>query len=330
MSIATAPSGPAPAPRSRERRAKRSHAKRARRASAGTLGRYTDPMGRPREVLARPAHAGSVLVIDRDARTLGDGRLVAHLGAEEPAGNAALVCRHYLQDRNGRWCRALAPEDLGAPDPITDLDLGWGPRSREAPASDAGRVSEQPSASIDSAGALLDRHGCEYRLGTVTSRLAIPALRWVRIFSEDASREPGPLSLRDLVGALESYEPARSQTVCALRTHRGSPLISVAVLQAELQRLDASRIVLNRGLRRAVLEAVQREGLSLSEIAIRCGRIKRDARGNLSGETSWLARRIGISPEGGEREPTPWIHSEVLALIARSGLGISPREVELG
>jgi hypothetical protein len=67
----------------------------------------------------------------------------------------------------------------------------------------------------------------------------------------------------------------------------------------------------------------------MSEIAIRCGRIKRDGRGNESGETSWLARRLGLLPEGGHDAPTPWIHSEVLALIARDGIGVSPREVEL-
>jgi hypothetical protein len=67
----------------------------------------------------------------------------------------------------------------------------------------------------------------------------------------------------------------------------------------------------------------------MSEIAIRCGRIKRDRNGNASGETSWLARRLGIMPEGGCTAPTPWIHTDVLALIARCGLGVAPREVEL-
>jgi hypothetical protein len=77
------------------------------------------------------------------------------------------------------------------------------------------------------------------------------------------------------------------------------------------------------------LATIEHQGLSLSEIAIRCGRVKRDHRGNESGETSWLARRLGILPEGGRNAPTPWIHSDVLALIAREGLGVSPREVEL-
>jgi hypothetical protein len=34
-------------------------------------------------------------------------------------------------------------------------------------------------------------------------------------------------------------------------------------------------------------------------------------------------------PEGGRRTPTPWVSSDVLALIAREGLGLAPREVEL-
>ena len=80
--------------------------------------------------------------------------------------------------------------------------------------------------------------------------------------------------------------------------------------------------------REVVLAHIERDGLSLSEIATRCGRVKRDACGNESGETSWLARRLGLLPEGGKERPTPWIHSDVLALIARRGLGLSPREVE--
>jgi hypothetical protein len=67
----------------------------------------------------------------------------------------------------------------------------------------------------------------------------------------------------------------------------------------------------------------------MSEIAIRCGRVKRDTRGSSSGQTSWLARRIGQLPEGGQDSPTPWVHTDVLALIARDGIGVSPNEVEL-
>ena len=69
--------------------------------------------------------------------------------------------------------------------------------------------------------------------------------------------------------------------------------------------------------------------MTMSVIAIRCGRIKRDPNGRESGETSWLARRIGVAPEAGAPRPTPWIHTDVLALIARDGLGIAPAEAEL-
>jgi hypothetical protein len=103
----------------------------------------------------------------------------------------------------------------------------------------------------------------------------------------------------------------------------------VCVLRQEHARVCRSPIILNRGLREAVVRAIARGDVSMSEIAIRCGRVKYDRRGNRSGETSWLARRVGLLAEGGAVAPTPWIHSDVLALIARRGLGISPREVEL-
>ena len=63
------------------------------------LGRYADIEGHSREVVALPGALGSVLVVDRDASTLGDRRLVAHLASDEPAENAALVCSRYLQPR---------------------------------------------------------------------------------------------------------------------------------------------------------------------------------------------------------------------------------------
>ena len=132
------------------------------------------------------------------------------------------------------------------------------------------------------------------------------------------------------MGSLESYEPVRDITAQAVAAYRRDSGVSVSVLHAEPDRMYASHVVLNRVLRQAVLAAVTERDLTLSEIAIRCGRFKRDARGNVSGEASWLARRIGILPEHGNNAPTPWVSSTVLALIARDGLGISPREVELG
>jgi hypothetical protein len=274
------------------------------------IGRYVDPRGRPREVVTRTGRAGSVMVLDRDACTLGDPRLVAHLAADEPPANASLICRHYLQDSSGRWCRSVTHEDLRSAEP--EQDLAAAAHTQEGPAR------------------LIDGRGRSHRLELLRSGLSIPELRWLRHAANGELEQPQPVSLRDVVACLESYEPARAHTAGALARYRRDPEVSVAVLRAELQRLDASRIVLNRGLRQAVLDAVRTQGLSMSEIAIRCGRVKYDARGNASGETSWLARRVGISSESGERYPTPWVHSEVLALIARVGLGICPREVELG
>jgi hypothetical protein len=321
MTLTTSPKPARPA------RAHTSHSghrsSRDKRAGRAILGRYSDSSGRLRELVARPGHGATTLVLDRDAATLGDRRLVAHLAADEPLQNADLVCRHYLHDTNGRWCRPVTPDDLHAPDPTPDC----------AADSTSGFAADPTADStVELVGDMLpaDADGRAQRLGLVQGGRSIPELRWLAPPRDGESCTPQPLSLREVVGSLESYEPARALTVCALERHRDDPTVSVAVLRAELARLDASRIVLNRGLRRAVLDAMRTRGLSMSEIAVRCGRVKYDARGNVSGETSWLARRVGISPEGGERTPTPWIHSEVLGLIARAGLGISPRDVELG
>jgi hypothetical protein len=157
--------------------------------------------------------------------------------------------------------------------------------------------------------------------------MSIPELRWCREGPGHAS-ECEPLSLREAIAALESYEPLQELTLVALASCGHSGEVSTTVLRSELARVQESPIVLNRRLREVVLAAVERGESSMSEIAIRCGRVKRDRRGNESGETSWLARRLGLLPEGGRSTPTPWIHSDVLALIARRGLGVSPREVE--
>jgi hypothetical protein len=159
--------------------------------------------------------------------------------------------------------------------------------------------------------------------------MSIPELRWRSHPPSGAEGEPHLVSVREVVGALESYEPVRTLTSTALAHHNRSGEVSTTVVRAELERLLNSPIVLNRRLRTIALATIEREGLSISELAIRCGRVKRDRRGNESGETSWLSRRLGILPEAGRQAPTPWIHTDVLALIARGGLGISPREVEL-
>ncbi len=277
------------------------------------LARYTDASGRDREIVTRAGARGSVLVVDRDLATHADRRLLAHLASDEPPENADLLCQEYLRDqRHGpRRCRALTAED-SATDPL--LALAGSAFARPT-------VAEMPMPD--------DARGRSYTLELVPGRACIPELRWIaRVGSADAAPAQ-TVSLREVVANLEHYEPTCSLTASMLALHRGGGKVSTSVLEAELVRVRESPIVLNRRLRETVLLRVEKHGQSMSEIALRCGRIKRDRKGNESGETSWLARRIGLLAEGGRSAPTRWIHSDVLALIARQGLGLSPREVEV-
>jgi len=283
------------------------------------LGHYTDRRGRAHEIVSRAGAGGSVLVVDRDSLTLGDRRLVAHLASDEPAENARIVCEHYLADQGGHWCRSVTAEDLDLIPYTTDESL----YATDAPVCDAQGESSETDP-------LTDRHLRFYRLELVPTRMSIPEMRWQQYPPDGQAGPVRVVSARDVIAALESYEPVRRITHGVLTRYKRDPKISVSVLRGELERVCASRIVLNRGLREAVLATAEAKSLSMSEIAMRCGRVKYDSRGNVSGETSWLSRRLGLAPEGGEAHPTPWVHSEVLALIARRGLGISPREVELG
>jgi hypothetical protein len=277
------------------------------------LGRYTDARGREREVIAAEGPDATVLVVDRDALTHGDPRLVAHLAADEPAENAALICGHYLQDapRDRGCCRRLTIDDACAA-PLAERDY-----------------SELEDELANAQPEPVDRLGNRYRLELLPSHMSIPELRWRRHPPQPTHGQPEPVSVREAVASLESYEPVRVLTRRALSRHDGDAEVSSALLRAELKRVQDSPIVLNRRLREVVLATAERRQLSMSEIALRCGRIKRDGKGNESGETSWLARRVGLLSEAGRISPTPWIHSDVLALIARRGLGIAPREVEL-
>ncbi|GAC1435827.1 MAG: hypothetical protein NVSMB51_05970 [Solirubrobacteraceae bacterium] len=254
------------------------------------LGLFTDREGAEREVILLPGAEGSRLLVDRFAERGLDPRLVAHLAADEPIGNALLVCEEYLADLRPT-CRVLRDEDLCEPPCPTQPAGYWGQ-------------------------SLGDGGSGSYRIG-----VAAGEARWLR--------QGRTLSVRQVVGALERYEPVRRMTVSAIDVLRAAPGVSVAALSSELRRLDQSPIVLNRMLRAAVLDAVSSKGLSLSRIAMRCGRFKADAHGRCSGETSWLARRVGLLAEGGRSEPTAWVHSDVLALIAREGLGLAPQDVEV-
>lgn len=264
-----------------------------------TLATYSAD-GETRVVFAQDVNDGSLLVIDRRSDDLADPRLIARIERDEPRGNAQIVCEHYLNHR--RPCRPLLEGDL------------------DTPARGANRLE---LANVDLDARLEGRDGGRFRL------LICPGepgeIRWVH-----ERTKPSPVSIRSVVGSVEDYEPARTLSLAAIDRHRRTPGVTITTLGTELRRLGGSRIVLNRLLREAVLEVTRSHGLSMSAIALRCGRVKRDGRGNTSGETSWLARRIGLLPAAGDTMPTPWIHSDVLALIARRGLGIDPREVELG
>ncbi len=282
----------------------------SRRRSVTHLGRYEIAAGdQVREILSLPRPDGSVLVIDCLEGTLTDARLLARLAPDEPCENARILCDLYLADETRGRCRALTAEDLSAstrPDPAPPFDL----------------------TAVQNA-TLPDAEGRLYDLRVVALTASPPELSWTRRAecADDAAFEV--ITLRQVIASLEDYEPARAMTAATLAHHDGNATVSTCRLAAELARITSSPIVLNRGLREAVLERVRSGELSLSEIAIRCGRTKRDRRGTRSGETSWLARRIGVAPEGGETEPTPWVHSDTLALVAREGLGVSPYEVEL-
>jgi hypothetical protein len=278
------------------------------------LLRFADERGSAREVIAQRACTGGMLVIDRAQRGGGDARLLAHLAPEEPLANAELTARSYADEspRGGRPRRVLEDDRHGRPE-------GEREPARFVPDGTA----------ID-----CERSRRSFRLGLVDSAMSIRELRW-RAFDRELDWPVAPriVSLREVVASQEAYEPALGITAAALAAGDAAAasgeLCSCSVLRQEHARVCASPIVLNRGVREAVLAALASGDTSMSEIAIRCGRVKRDRRGNVSGETSWLARRVGLLAEGGASRPTPWIHTDVLALIARRGLALSPREVEL-
>jgi hypothetical protein len=176
---------------------------------------------------------------------------------------------------------------------------------------------------------LLDGEDYCFSVREITTGRAVPELRWTCSPVHDEQHSPAPVKLCDVIAQLEDYEPARAITLEALAAYRDDPSCFTLTLDRELELLETSRFILNRGLREAVLVASGHHGLSMSEIALRCGRTKRDHAGRVSGETSWLACRIGKLPESGAQTPSRWVDSDVLAHIAREGLRVCPREVEL-
>jgi hypothetical protein len=274
------------------------------------LGRYVmRETGLAREIISLARPDGSTFVVDRLARTAGDGRVVACLAPDEPPENASIVADLYLADESKGRCRLLTPEDLVLTRSVSSLASTTSTVLKHSP--------------------LLDGGGYCYRIRELAVGRSVPELRWARSRLHDEQDSPETVTLRDVIAHLQDYEPARALTIQALAAYREDPSCSTCTLDDELARLQASPVVLNRRLREAVLAAVKYRGLTMSMIAQRCGRTKRDSAGRVSGETSWLARRIGQTPEAGNQTPSPWIHSAVLALIARDGLNVSPHEVEI-
>ena len=278
-------------------------------APASRLGRYTErATGAMREIVRITVADASTLVVDRLSGTHGDARLLGRLAADEPRENAQILCALYLADESKGRCR-----------PVTSADLDAMPAVAPTPgAPDVCREHE-----------LRDPDGTLYRVRRIALDGHFPELRWTRSIPPDQPERFETVRLREVVARFEDYEPTRSITANALAANHSDRTLSTSCLTAELTRLDESPVVLNRRLREAIADALADGELSMSEIAMRCGRVKRDRRGRLSGETSWLARRIGRLAEGGADHPTPWVHSDTLALIARDGLGVSPSEVEL-
>jgi hypothetical protein len=270
------------------------------------LGSYRDGAGAMRDLVSVKV-SGGALVVDLVADGHNDARLVGRLSDDEPPENAEILTRLYLSDPYRGRCRRLTSEDLQA----------------EHPDSSAVQL---PGAPWDAP--LVAGTGVILRVQIVTAHATRKEIRWTRADAGEGG-SPEPISLRSIVAELQHYQPAVAITTAAIRAHQQRPGHSSCALRGELRRVIESPVVLNRRLRERVEQAVADQGLSMSEIALRCGRDKRDKRGNVSGETSWLARRIGQLPEAGAQHSTPWVHTDVLARIARDGLGVSPLEVEV-
>jgi hypothetical protein len=292
-------------PRTSRRRAPRT----GPRPFPSRLGGYTNRSGALREIVCVSGDGGSRLVVDRETMTGGDMRLVAHLAADEPPENDRIVCEVYLADESRGDCRLVVTEDL-------ELT----PFAGSTPDTDSEVSPDTQMAGSD---------GVVYRLREISEDGGFPELRWTCSSGNPGQEEPVVVKLREVVAHLENYEPARAITATALAAHREDRCVSTFRLRGELERLNASEIVLNRGLREAVQRKIAYGELSMGQIAMRCGRFNGDKRSPKSGDTSWLARRIGQLREKGQNGPTPWVHTDVLALIARAGLGIAPREIEL-
>ena len=206
------------------RRARLPIAPLTQRRTSTPLAHYTDRDGREREIVGIPGAGGSMLVVDRIHGGVGEERVVAHLCPDEPNENARIVTSLYLSDPRPRRCRALRDEDLhGAPPDWT---------TEQQMLADQAEAQDQE--------ALVDQDRFAYELAE-QGLLAVRELRWQRR-SPDGSAEP--VTLRQVIGALQSYEPARTRTAQALQRYDGDGEISVTCLRGEFERISSSSSVL--------------------------------------------------------------------------------------
>ena len=257
-----------------------------------------------RELVLLDGADGSRLLVDRRETDGTDARLLAHLASDEPDANARLVCSEFLADAS-RGARRLRATDFGA------QPEGDGPGPQPSCVSPGGPHRRRRPALFPA----LERNA---RRAALAPRVPPPG--WRAALPQRARRRRGARGLRAGLradsrrrGAVSSRPPG-----FGLDARRSSCGASSRV-----------RSCSTGGCARLCSTRCSEHGTSFSAIAMACGRIKHDRRGNGSGETSWLARRVGLLPSTPGARPNPWVHSDTLALIARDGLGIAPREVEL-
>lgn len=250
------------------------------------VARYLDRRCR-RELVLVVGDGLKRCLIDRASVTGADRRLVGELAPEERSENAVVLARDYLHTTH-RACVTYppppCPADAAIPTCLVDAD------------GNTYTIEEAHRA----------EHGTD--------------LRWVRTSPLGVRH---PVTLHEVVGAMEDYEPALAMTEGALAAR---PEVAGGVLRRQQARLASSRLVLNRKLREAV-QAEMRRGTTLAEIAARCGRTRSAASGRLIGEGAWVARRVGLSRVG-QAAAHRWIDHDVLAEVA-DAIGLTPDDPEL-
>ncbi len=279
------------------------------RGTRATLGSYrTDDPPRERRIGAVAIPDGSVLVLDYEMPSCADPRVLARIAPEEPPGNAQLVADLYLADTRRGRSRPLT---------LADLE-GSAPASRPS----------QRDAHVELPTPRSRQIWVVSSIRANTDAGEFPQLRWMEL-AETPGESFGPVTLREVIGALERYEPAIAMTRSAIDAQPPGGAVSTATLRAELHRMQAQR---DRAEPWTARSGRPRAGLR--DVAQRDRACAAGARNATAAETS-AARRAGspgasaVCPESGKPTPTPWVHTSTLALIAREGLRVSPREVEL-